>query len=375
MGMSNRTYQIIHAIRFLAKQDEPATDETVASFLLEKKHQDRAKFSMAYISPSSMREVLLRLVTEEGYLTRESGAYHLTPKGSLLADLLDLLPEDTCSVEFLTNYKAHVAHGYLLSRHQLGLPAKATVNQVAEATGLSKDSAWRGCSEMAMAGLAVKVKDEYRLENLPAASAPPAVPAPPSPVDQVLAAVDESPLRPFDPPKVAPAPPVVEVPPVVVPSPISFSGGFEGQRNPVNAPPDALASDVPPDYEGEDENRRMGAEAEAVVDQAVAEAVVQETVQEAEQPPPPKKVGRGFIPAWLRVDLAIQKRFQARAQAMDLSLDDYLALLDDDLVQRARVAFLPLGHDRVVIFAEDEDGCEGCPGNDGNDGSFVQGRD
>jgi hypothetical protein len=126
-AVNGRTFQVLHAVRNLARTSTPATVQNIGDLFRAKKAQDKGTYATAYLSPSTISDILNRLCHKDyGLLDfRDAGKplsntpwdppskkYHLTPKGSLVADSLDLLTVDTCSTDFLLQYKKYAAEAY-----------------------------------------------------------------------------------------------------------------------------------------------------------------------------------------------------------------------------------------------------------------------
>jgi len=258
------------------------TSNELNSLWREKKRKDPQTFDQAYISPSTQNNLLSRLVAEHALLIRDRNTYHLTPKGSKLADLIDVLGVDTCSSKFISEYKGMIAHAALLVAPQHRLTAK----EVAAETLLSADSARHGLNDLVLWGRATFDQGAYAL--IPEASKSPPSPHP-------LEGVKENPE--VDEGEEAPDPLVYNK----YEKEVEDLKALKYQRyRPME------------EYEEEDDERDVGCE--------------------------------GCLSAeWQSVSQGVQDRFIARAAAVRLSLADYMAILDESYVEAAQRALLPPG--------------------------------
>lgn len=322
MPVSARTYQIIHSLRVLAQQDKPTTSEALNTLWREKKKQDRVAYDQTYIAPSAQDDLLHRLVLEDGLLSRDGSGYHLTPKGSNLADMIDRLGVDTCTFQFLNDFKAQMTMAALLS----SLTNSLTVKEASDRTLLSQDSARRGLNDLLLWGKVTLDKGLYTLVPLPkadpvpvpttatiVASPIPVAPDPVAAVAAVLDGIDESPMSPIWPPDRA--------------EPFGDEGvGVE--------PEDHRPCD------GDDYDTCMGCPDQG---HCPDEGIDEDDDDGDDTDWHDEEVLDSLHETWLTVDPMVQARFFARATTMGITLADYMAILDESFVEAARRTFLPPG--------------------------------
>jgi len=312
MSVNARTYQVIHAIRKLVLAGKNTSQTDIGDYFRDAKNADKENFGRAYLSPSTLQGILIRLVAEDEYLSYYNSVYHLTPGGSILADMLDKIDEDTNSNGFILNYKSYVVRSYLASLN-VAKPV-VTPQNVAEGTGLSRDSARRGLSELLMEGFVKRNGPLYRVTTEFATDE---IDLPEDALSVLLENLDESPLMP-EIPEIMSNPTtlgdLLGLAETTKPSPL-IACPKPGISNPILTEQESQTTETTEDAPDEMDECVEGLNGGSEKWSAVTE--------------------------WSAVPVYLQLRFIARADAMAMTLDEYMEALDDFYVAKALEVFLP----------------------------------
>lgn len=352
MSVSARTFQLLYIARQRALKDLPTTLSDFSAFIAERRAEAPQTYDRAYISPSSIQDILDRMCSPmENLLTHDhaNSRFEFEFRGSQMADLMDGI--DGCSSAFIDGYKEHVVQAVLEQRARLGQP-RANQREIAASANISLDSARRGLQILMENRVVVEYAtgrvQTYALVAPPAVTAPAAVVATTASQDILvdLAGISDDPAK------------VTVIPETLVglneddllpESPVPLGAVLQDGGPDVEvraelklvADPDVWTPVLvdganPPADAGDDEVTRAQVEVEL---KGLFEGEAKKSVFEEEAEEEPGAPFRRY--SWKDVNDFVQADIIVQAKACDMSLSEYLGYLAQMAAIRFRKSLSP----------------------------------
>ena len=347
MSVSARTFQLLYIVRQRALKDLHTTLPDFSAFIAERRAEAPQTYDRAYISPSSLQEILDRMCSPmENLLAHSQGQFSLDFMGSQMADLLDGI--DGCSSIFIDGYKEQVVKAVLEQRLRLGMPP-ANQRDIAATANISLDSARRGLQTLVDSGViteSTKGRNQtYALITTAAVEAGPTTveDASQSIRDTLAGVSDDRPKKPVPDALVG-----FEEGDLIPEAPVPLGTVLQDGGPDVEAPKPTLSVE-------EAEEDEVGVPTLAEVQEALQpnlagmvkeDVLIEEALKELDEPPRSKYTAedrarfmekdasrtmrnreRNATSDWLVVSSQIRMEFMHQAEACGMPLDDYLSEL------------------------------------------------